>query len=335
MAISTTKGALIKGIISVVPQNVEDNLTTVLLNTTDREALIAHTGIRYRRRVLDSKASIKALITPGINSLLEQLDWDISTIDVLICVTQTASVSIPSVACQLHGDLNFHQDVIAYDINSGCSGFVYGLHTVSQLLSSLDKSSRRAILCCGDISSSITDDNDLSVRPIFSDAISVIALEDDGGLETSGTYNLETIGAGQNAIYTSETAHGRFMKLDGIDVFNYSVTHVPNNITRLLNHLSKPTTFPDLYIFHQANMLINESIRRAIDVEKEKVPNSLYDFGNTASASIPLTLSTSWNKKVVESGWILISGFGVGFSVASALVKFNPSCILPPLSIDL
>lgn len=335
MAISTTKGALIKGIISVVPQNVEDNLTIDVLNTTDREALIAHTGIRYRRRVLHSSTTVKSLFTPGINSLLEQLDWDKSTIDVLICVTQTASISIPSVACQLHGDLNFHQDVIAYDINSGCSGFVYGLHTVSQLLSSLDKPKGRAVLCCGDLSSTITQDSDLSVRPIFSDAVSVVAIENDGGIETTGTFNLETIGSGQNAIYTSETAHGRFMKLDGIDVFNYSVTHVPNNITRLLNHLSKPTTFPDLYIFHQANMLINESIRRAIDVEKEKVPNSLYDFGNTASASIPLTLSTSWNKKVVESGWILISGFGVGFSVASALVKFNPSCILPPLSIEL
>ncbi len=335
MAISTTKGTLIKGIVTVVPENLEDNLTLDVLSRTDQKALVEHTGIRYRRRVLDAKASIKALFTPGINKILKELDWDKSSIDVLICVTQTASISIPSVACQLHGDLNFHQDVIAYDINSGCSGFVYGLHTVSQLLSSLDQPTRRALICCGDISSAITDDKDLSVRPIFSDAISVVALENDGGIETSGTFNLETIGSGQNAIFTAETANGRKMRLDGIDVFNYSVSHVPNNITRLLNHLSKPTTFPDLYIFHQANLVINESIRKAINLEKEKVPNSLYDFGNTASASIPLTLSTSWNKEAVSSGWILISGFGVGFSVASALVKFNPSCILPPLSIDL
>ena len=91
----------------------------------------------------------------------------------------------------------------------------------------------------------------------------------------------------------------------------------------------------DAFIFHQANKLINDSIAKKAGLDSSKVLSSLFEFGNTASASIPLTLGTAWNDLSVKSKWILIAGFGVGFSIASAMINFNPIICEPPEEIDL
>lgn len=331
MALSKTRGSKIAGIVSIVPKNTEDNLELNLLSETDRDALILHTGIRFRRKA-NANQNVKELYKRGIKRLLEQLNWDNNSIDVLICVTQTPQIAIPSIACQLHGEMNFSIDTLSYDINSGCSGFVYGLHTVSTLISSLEKSNARAILCCGDISSQLIDATDRSVKPIFSDAISVIGIEMmEDQTAICGYYNLQTDGSGQKAIFTEKTEDkNQYMRLNGIDVFNYSLKLVPNNILDLMKFAEKDIDFPDLFVFHQANKVINDAISRKLKLSIEKTPSSLHEFGNTASASIPMTLSTSWDKTTVNSGWILLSGFGVGFSLASALIRFEPKfCPVP------
>lgn len=335
MALSKVYGVEIKGLESIVPNNVEDNLQLPFLSQNERESLVQHTGIRYRR-ILKKEIEIKKIYQKGISNLLSKLNWEIDTIDILICVTQTTKISIPSVSCQLHGDLKMSNDTLCYDINSGCSGFVYGMHTVSTLLSSIDNSNARAILCCGDISSQLIEPNDTSAKPIFSDAISVIAIEKTtSNSNVTGYYNLQTDGSGQNAIYTENNdLNNLYMKLNGIDIFNYSIKLVPNNISNLLTYANQSIEYPDLFVFHQANKLINDSISKRLKLNFEKVPSSLFEYGNTASASIPLTLGTNWSEEKSKSGWILISGFGVGFSVASALIKFSPSYYSFPTEIN-
>ena len=336
MALSKSIGIQVKGIINLVPKNSEDNQSLDLLSEEERTSLIKHTGIRYRRVNPNDKIGVKDYFNVGVEKLLNQLKWEKESIDILICVTQTPKVAIPSVACQIHGDLDFESHVLCYDINSGCSGFVYGLHTISQLLVGIDKSGARAILCCGDISTSLIDSADRSVRPIFSDAVSVIGIEKTGDESISGYFNLETMGKGQNAIRTEPGKNGdSFMRLNGIDVFNYSVSHVPTNIQKLVDYSKKSIDGMDAFVFHQANKLINDSISKKAGLDSSKLISSLYEYGNTASASIPLTLGTAWNDLSVKSKWILISGFGVGFSIASAMINFNPEICEPPEEIEL
>lgn len=335
MAFSKSKGIHVKGIVNLVPKNTEDNHSLDLVSEEDRIALVKYTGIRYRKVNNDRNIDVKDYFQKGIDKLLNQLDWGKETVDILICVTQTPQISIPSVACQLHGDLEFEPNTLCYDINSGCSGFVYGLHTVSQLLSGMENEKSRAILCCGDISTSLTDPNDRSVRPIFSDGVSVIGIEKNGGSEITGYFNLETMGKGQNAIRTEIDSEGKsFMRLNGIDVFNYSVIYAPKNIDNLINFSGMKITNADTYVFHQANKLINDSISKKLNLETSKVISTLYEYGNTASASIPITIGAGWNELKKESNWILICGFGVGFSIASALIYFDPKLCLPPEEID-
>lgn len=336
MALSQSIGIQVKGVINLVPRTVEDNQLLELISEEERVALIKHTGIRYRRVNSNKELDVKDYFNVGVEKLLKKLKWEKESIDVLICVTQTPKVAIPSVACQIHGDLEFESHTLCYDINSGCSGFVYGLHTISQLLAGIHKKGARAILCCGDFSTSLIDSEDRSVRPIFSDAVSVIGIEKSNGDQVTGYFHLETMGKGQHAIRTVKEENGEsFMRLNGIDVFNYSVSFVPKNIEKLVEFSSKSLVEMDAFVFHQANKLINDSIAKKAGLAPSKVISSLYEYGNTASASIPLTLGTAWKQMERKTDWILISGFGVGFSIASAMINFAPEFCDSPEEIEL
>lgn len=324
MALTKSYGVEIVGMETIIPTAIEDNLQLDLISKEESESIVAHTGIRFRRVVKNHEFGIKDFFEKGIDLLLPKINWSKDSVDIIICVTQTPKIAIPSVACQLHGDLHFGVDTLCYDINSGCSGFVYGLHTISSIMATFDKENVRALLCCGDVSSQITDASDRTVRPIFSDAASVIAIEKTKDSSVSGYFNLQTDGSGQKAIYSEQMDSNVFMKLNGIDVFTYSMKWVPKNITGLLEFAKKEVDYPDLCVLHQANSLINKAIANKIALPTEKTPSSLYDFGNTASASIPLTIGMSWDPSKIKSGWILMVGFGVGFSIATALIKFNP-----------
>jgi 3-oxoacyl-[acyl-carrier-protein] synthase-3 len=319
MAITKHCGIKIKGIVNVIPALTEDNLQLPIIEENERQKLVEHTGIRYRRI---SRFPVKYLFTKGIKEVMELTGWTNDDIDILICVTQTTELSIPSLACQLHGDLEFNQQTICYDINSGCSGYVYGLQTIASILPTITRKNPRALLCCGDVSSHLLSPDDTSTQPIFSDAISVTAIEfDSNDNSVNARFNLETIGKGQTAIYTEmNSLNKKTMRLNGIDVFAYSIKYVPQNIVTLIQSSETHDELPEAYVFHQANKLINDSIIRKLNLNTDKVPNTLNQYGNTASASIPITLCTRLNE---INNWVLLSGFGVGFSVASALIKLS------------
>lgn len=330
MALTKHRGIEITGIVNVVPAPTEDNLELDLLTPEERTALVNHTGIRFRK-VAPASLTIRDLFEKAIVKLLDKTGWKKEEVEVLICVTQSPEMIIPSVSCRLHGDLKFPTSTMCFDINSGCSGFVYGLNTIGALLSGMENKNAKAILCCGDLSTHLITPTDKSVRPIFSDGVAAIAVERNAdNEEITGYFNLETDGTGQHAIEMQEEAGVQAMKLNGIDVFGYSVKLVPENISKLMEFSQQEMSFPDLFVFHQANKLINESIRRKLVIPENKVPYSISDYGNTASASIPMTLGTGWKDAKKSSGWIVVSGFGVGFSVASALIRFNPLFCEPP-----
>lgn len=320
MAITKHQGLCLKAIVNVLPSNVEDNLDLALIAHADeRQKLIDHTGIRFRRI---TQKPVLDLFKIGIEDIFKLVDWSINEMDVLICVTQSPDSNMPSVACKLHGDLNFNQQTLCYDINAGCSGYVYGLQTIAAILATINKPNPKAILCCGDTSSKMLFKNDTATQPIFSDAVSVTAITYNTKEQPNQTYfNLETFGSGQKAIYTEiNTLNEKKMRLNGIDVFNYSVKYVPQNINALLMAANISLVEPTAYILHQANKLINDAICKKLTITAEKAPQTLTKYGNTASASIPITLCHLLNLINHNPNWIVLCGFGVGFSVASALI---------------
>lgn len=325
MALSKIKGLQIKGLITVMPSNTEDNQSLQLITEEDSAQIIKHTGIRYRR-VTQPDTNIKNYFNTGVSKLLNKLKWKADEIDVLICVTQSPQTSIPAISCQIHGDLGLSQSTICFDINLGCSGYVYGLHTIGHILAGIAKKNPKAILCCGDLSSLLIDKNDRTTVPIFSDAVSVTGIELDADF-AEAFFNLETAGTGQDAIRTVNNV----MKLNGIDVFNYSLKLVPKNVQTLLASCDIDAASVDGFIFHQANKLINDAIGKRLNIPESKQPSTLYKYGNTASASIPLTLGHFAGEN--KCNQVVLCGFGVGFSIASALVSMPSTFIFENVEI--
>jgi 3-oxoacyl-[acyl-carrier-protein] synthase-3 len=234
---------------------------------------------------------------------------------------------------------------MAFDINLGCSGYVYGLSIIAALLQNMPGA--KGLLLVGDCSSSCISMQDKSVAPLFSDAGSATLLEYKEGEQMH--FNLQTDGKEFDDIIISdggmkhpfisdsliykEIAVGQVrnnlhMKLDGMKIFNFALREVPGNVAHLLDYSSIGKDTVTKAYFHQANLLMNERVRIKIGVSEEKVPYTLYDYGNTSSASIPVTLCAY----PTHTQHVLLCGFGVGLSWGSALVNLNEADILPILT---
>ena len=320
MALTKSSGFSIPAVINVIPEQRSYNNSLALIADNERKRLIETTGINERR--IAALNSIEKYFSYGIDKLLQQCNWDALSIDVVICITQTARPSIPSVACVLQGKHKFRTDTLCFDINPGCSGYVYGLQTAMALLNLISNDKARAIVCCGDLSSLLLAPDDATTQPIFSDAVSITAVTKAPSHNTV-YFNTSTYGEGRNAIYTETSGHKEVMRLNGIDVFNYSVQYVPPHINQLLQYAEMDIPQVDLFVFHQANKLINSTIGKILNIPTYKTPETLSLYGNTASASIPITLDHNIRNSGNMPNTMVLCGFGVGFSIASALIKTN------------
>ena len=115
--------------------------------------------------------------------------------------------------------------------------------------------------------------------------------------------------------------------MNGMDVFSFGISKVPQSVKSLFRKFGFANTEIDFFVFHQANKYMNEIIRKKLDIPVEKVPYSLKNFGNTSSASIPLTI-VSELREVINStdkqGLNFVAcGFGVGFSYGSVMFSLN------------
>lgn len=348
MALFTLPQVSIAGISACVPKNKEHNLSYEWISPKEREMLVKTTGIEYRR-VANLSLCTSDMCFLAAQQLLTTLKWDSSEIDLLIFVSQSPDYFLPSTSIILQDRLGLGKQCLAFDIALGCSGYVYGLSVVAGLMQS--GGLRKALLLVGDKSTSSSSYKDKSVYPLFGDAGTATALYFNPSA-TPFVFNLQSDGSGKDAIMISDGGmrnpineetyieqeietgiirHRRHLALNGLDVFNFSLREVVPNINALLHYANKNTEEFDYFIFHQANKLMNETIRKKMKLLPEKVPYSLNTFGNTSSASIPLTIVHCLTE-ITPNHCLqcLLSGFGVGLSWGSAVVEFD-HIVCPPV----
>lgn len=337
MSFASIEKVAIKGVVVCVPKQQESNFDYDWISEKERAKLIKTTGVE-NRRIAEETVSASDLSYKAAKELIEQLHWNKDEIDVLINVTQTPDYLIPSTAIILQNRLDLSTNCIAFDINLGCSGYVYGLYTIAKMLDGVNV--KRGLLLAGDKSSHPVNFKDKSTYPLFGDAGSATALSFDEDTPAMH-FKMNSDGAGYEAIIvrsgglrqpatieslaTQKISEGieraaNELELNGMDVFNFATTKVPLQIKELLAQTNCDIENIDYFIFHQANKLMNELIRKKIKVSHEKVPYSLKDFGNTSSASIPLTMVRQLKNELKQKQKLLLSGFGVGLSWASAII---------------
>jgi 3-oxoacyl-[acyl-carrier-protein] synthase III len=339
MAIFSIPNIKISGMAAGVPINEVFNADYKWIPLKERNQLIKTVGVEKRRIAVKGQTT-SDLCFAAADKLLDELKWDRNEIQLLIFVSQSMDYIIPATSPILQDRLHLPKTCLAFDIGLGCSGFVYGLSVISSIMSQAHI--KKALLLAGDLSTITSSYRDKSTYPLFGDAGTATALEFD---ETAVPmiFNLQTDGSGHEAIMIHDGGvrnwvskksftyrkYGEGMyrnklqiNLNGIEVFNFSLREVVPNIKATLEYSGKTLNDFDYFVFHQANRLINETIRKMLKVDKEKVPYSIQKYGNTSSASVPLTIVSELQEEIrTKKVRFLLSAFGIGLSWGTVLVE--------------
>ncbi len=345
MALFSLPGIKISGISAAVPENREHTADYKWISVRERESLVKNIGVETRRVALKGTTT-SDLCVVAAEKLLDELKWDRSEIELLIFVSQSRDYLVPTTACIIQDRLGLPHSCMAFDIGLGCSGYVYGLSVIGGMMQS--GAIKKALLMVGDISTLTTCYRDKSTYPLFGDVGTVTALEYQVNAPMMH-FNLQTDGSGYKALIIRDGGARNVMsrqsfeikkigkgiyrshlhlELDGIEVFNFTLREVVPNVKKLLAGTGESLAAIDFVVFHQANRLINETLRKMLKLEVEKVPYSIRDFGNTSGASIPLTMIAALQEPLKRGKKrMLLSDFGVGLSWGSAIVETDSVCI--------
>ncbi len=264
-----------------------------------------------------------------MNQLITDLGWDKKDIGALVFVSQTPDYILPATSCILQDKLGFSKDCYCLDISLGCSGWVYGLSVISSLMQT--GMIKKGILIAGDARKQCFEEAD----QLFGFAATATAVEFQEGVE-GFKFHFGTDGSGYDAIIKpvggcrnqvtakdlepvmcedGRMRHGFQTKMKGMDVFAFGITTAPKSIQKLIAEYGLNTDDIEYYVFHQANRKMNETIAKKLKLNAEQVPYSMTHFGNTSSASIPLTIVTQLAGKIANKKTEFIGcGFGVGLS---------------------
>lgn len=342
MSQSTLHNVRFAGMATCVPKRVYHNVQDAPPGIrSERERLARNIGI-HTRRLCPGWQTFSDLAFDATEKLLAELQWDKAEIDALIVITQSPDYPIPATAIILQDRLQLPQSIIAYDVNLGCSAYPFGLHLLGCMIAA--GAIKKGLLLVGDRSANEKD-------PLFSDAGTATALEFDASAPPMH-FDLNSDGSGYRAIMLPVGGHREpidvhhliphrdeagFLHrdtdliLDGTAVLSFSTQRIPPAVERLLSHVAVSKDEIDYFVFHQANRMINETIRKKLGLPVEKVPSTLHDFGNTSGASLPVTMTVRLHDILAQGRHrLLLSGFGIGLSWGTAIVDIE-SGVFPAL----
>ncbi len=352
MAFLSAHNFSIAGIAAAVPKYFELNSNYPLFTDKESKLFTKTVGVEKRHIGKSQRLTTSDLAYEAAEKLLQKLGWKKNEVDFLLFVSQSPDYYLPATAIILQNRLQLSTDTLAFDIGLGCSGYIYGLLTAANLLQSGQV--KKGLLIAGDISSYTINTEDKSTYPLFGDAATVTALTYNPQAPPA-YFDLHSDGAGYQSIIIPDGGtrnlisdesftvkdYGNGIKrcnlevaLNGLDIFNFSVTTVPDSIRHFLSEIKKSPETINYFIMHQANKLMNEMIRKKLKFSKAQTPYSIQQFGNTSSASIPLTICSELQPEVSEkTASFLLSGFGVGLSWANAYIETEPFVCLPVIEV--
>lgn len=347
MAFLEIKNVKIAGIAAGVPKRCVDNLNCEeqISKEYDNLQFVKNTGVHKRR--IDDNLTTSDLCLPTAKRLLEYLAWNPKEVDAIIVVSQFFDFIAPATAIIIQDKLGCSKECLSFDIELGCSGWIYGMASLSALMQS--GSIKKALLMAGDGKRNYEGASKYN-DALFGQAGTVTALEysEDSdslkfhlGSDGSGYKALWIPGGGARKPYNiksldeivvnGEPTTELSSQMNGMDVFSFGITTAPKSIKRLSEQFGLDYHDNDYYVFHQANLMMNQMIAKKLKLNPEQIPYSLHEFGNTSSASIPITMVTQiGNELKTRKCKLLCCGFGIGLSWGT-LQMTTDNLVIPPL----
>jgi 3-oxoacyl-[acyl-carrier-protein] synthase III len=342
--VSRFTGVRVAGIASAAPAgfvSTSETAASAGVSPEDAAKITASTGIE-RRHIAPPGLCTSDMAYSAAERLMADLGWEASSVDALIFISQTPDYHVPATACCLHARLGLSKRCAAFDVNLGCSGYVYGLWLAAQMCST---GADRVLLLVGDTASWSCSPLDRSVTFLFGDAGTATAIARDA---TAGpmVFSLGTDGSGQSFImqpgggFRNRVAPASFERrpgddgnvrgeldtyMNGAEVFAFTLREVPGMIKGVLEAAGWTIDDVDAFVPHQANAFMLQHLAKRMKIRPEKLILDLEEFGNTSSASIPLALNHRLQQPLsIGSMNLVLAGFGVGWSWGAVAFSGGP-----------
>ena len=341
MAILEYNNVGIVAMAAAVPGRVINNYEyTQHFQVEDVKAVVDKIGV-YERRFADEKTCSSDLCFAAAEKLIADNKVERSEIDLLVFISQTPDYRMPATSIILQDRLGLSNKTIAFDINMGCSGFLYGLSTVYAFLQ--QKGLRKALLLDGETRSKVYSPKDRPSAFLFGDG-GVAVLVERNELFGKSYFSLNSDGSSADLIMIKgggyrhpssiETLKEKVVDeygnirsdeqgaMQGGDVFNFVIREIPRDIKYIFDQTGINLETMDYYVFHQANNFINAFLAKRLKLNSTKIPSTIEKYGNTSSVSVPLTIISELKDKLEGNKQLMLSAFGVGMTWATAIVPF-------------
>jgi 3-oxoacyl-[acyl-carrier-protein] synthase III len=268
-------------------------------------------GVRSVTRMLEDEDT-SDMGVKAFQDLQKKTDLNLEEIECLFVVSQNPDYNLPHTSAIIHGKLDLPENCACFDISLGCSGFVYGLSVIESFLE--QNKMKKGVLITADPYSKVINPEDKNTSILFGDGAAATLISNNPKL-VSGEFSFGTRGKE----YEGLICENNVLSMNGHAIFNFAAKTVPGDVKNVLAKNNLGIEDIDCFVFHQGSKYIVDTLRKRLKLDPEKVPFAIGEYGNTISSSLPIILSDLFDKRNIKQ--IVISGFGVGLSWASAVLK--------------
>jgi 3-oxoacyl-[acyl-carrier-protein] synthase III len=342
MALLSFEGIGIAALSGAVPRTKINNYEyTEYFSAEDVKELVDKVGV-FERRFADEKTCSSDLCFAAAEKLIEDNGIDRSEIDLLIFISQTPDYRMPATSIVLQNRLKLPTTTMAFDVNLGCSAFIYGLSLVYGLMQG--SGIRKALILDGETRSKVYSPKDRRTAFLFGDAgVAALIERDDKFGKSYFSFNsdgsredlIKINSGGYRNPSSAETVKEKVVDeygnirseeqgyMNGGDVFNFVIREIPKDYKTIFDFAQTDKDNVDYFIFHQANDFINSYLAKKLKIDPTKIPSTIARFGNTSSVSVPLTIVSELKNDLMAEKTLFLSAFGVGMTWASSILKVN------------
>lgn len=322
--------AKITGIGAYVPDYVLTNDELSRMVDTNDEWITTRVGIKERHILKIEGEGSSYMGERAVRQLFEKTGTNPDEIDLVLCATVTPDMPFPATASIIADKVGI-KNAMHFDINAGCSGFIYTLITAKMYVES--EQFKKVLLVTAEKMSAIVDYTDRSTCPLFGDGAAAMLIEPSNDGTGVIDFIAQSDGIGRNYLYmkaggscrpaSAETVANRehFVYQEGRTVFKYAVTNMANVSVEVMKRNGITADTLAWLVPHQANLRIIDAVARQMDLSPEKVMINIQKYGNTTSATIPLCLH-EWESRLHKGDNLILSSFGAGFTWGAIYLKW-------------
>jgi 3-oxoacyl-[acyl-carrier-protein] synthase-3 len=299
------------------PERIMTNDDLSKIVETSDEWIKTRTGME-KRHFCGEEESNTAFAAAAAKIAIERAGISPDEIGVLVVATLSADNFAPSTACLVQRELGLPDDMICFDLNAACSGFIFGLETVHGLL--LQSEKKYAVLIGSEVLSKKLDMTDRGTCVLFGDGAGAVVLT----LDETRIYKSRIGCHGDDEMICCPAGEetDRKIRMDGQATYKFAVRMVPSLVREVAEKAEVPLEDIDVFLLHQANARIIDAVAKSLGQPRDKFFTNIAEYGNTSAASVAIALCDAMEQgRVGDRKKVLLAGFGAGRTWGAAVME--------------